>query len=69
MQRGWPSWKYGRQLWEPKFEMATVGKVDYCILNGLAYISALDMVSGVPLGKEFISDVRFILHRPIMAYR
>ena len=41
--------------------MATVGHVDYCILNGSAYISGLDMVSGVTVGKEFISDVSFII--------
>ena len=47
--------------------MATVGQFDYCILNELACISALDMVSGVTLGKIFISDVKFIvLH--IMAW-
>ena len=45
----------------PKFKIATVGQFDYCILNGLAYISALDMVFGVTLGKEFISGVRFII--------
>ena len=48
--------------------MATVGHFDYCILNGSAYISALDMVSGVTLGKEFISDVSFIiLHMAYLA--
>ena len=41
--------------------MATVGQFDYCVLTGLAYISALDMGSGVTLGKEFISDVSFII--------
>ena len=46
--------------------MVTVGQFDYCILNGLAYTSALDMVSRVPLGKEFISDVSFIiLHKKL----
>ena len=46
--------------------MATVDHFDYCILNGSAYISALDMVSGATLGKEFVSDVSFII--PHMAY-
>ena len=38
----------------PKFKMATAGQFDYCILNGLANISALDVVCGVTLRKEFL---------------
>ena len=41
--------------------MATLDQFDYLILNGVAYISALEMVSWVTLGKEFILDVRFII--------
>ena len=45
----------------PKFKMAAVGQFDHCVLNGLAYIAALDLGSGVIWGKEFSYDVRFIV--------
>ena len=41
--------------------MAPVGQVDNCILSVLAHIAALDMGSGDIWGKEFISDVSFIV--------
>ena len=41
--------------------MAAVGQVDDCILSVLAHIAALDMGPGVIWGKEFISDVSFIV--------
>ena len=41
--------------------MAAVGQVDNCILNVLAHIAAQDLGSGVIWGKEFISDVSFIV--------
>ena len=31
----------------PKFKMAAVGQFDHCVLNGLAYIAALDLGSGL----------------------
>ena len=41
--------------------MAAVGHVDTCILSVLAHIAALDLGYGVIWGKEFISDVSFML--------
>ena len=41
--------------------MAAVGQVDNCILSVLAHIAALDLGFGVIWGKEFISDVSFIV--------
>ena len=41
--------------------MAAVGQIDNCILSVLAHITALDLGSGVIWGKEFISDVSFIV--------
>ena len=41
--------------------MAAVGQVDNSIFSVLAHIAALDLGSGVIWGREFISDVRFIV--------
>ena len=43
--------------------MAAGGQFDHCVLNGLAYIAALDLGSGVIWGKELIYDVRFIVFK------
>ena len=45
----------------PTFKMAAVGQVDNCIFSVLAHIAALDLGSGVIWGKEFISEVSFIV--------
>ena len=58
---GWPSRKCGRNLWQPKIQNGRRRPVDHCVLNGLAYIAALHLGSGVIWGKEFICDVRFIV--------
>ena len=41
--------------------MAAVGQVDNCILSVLAHIAAPDLASEFIWGKEFISDVSFIV--------